>query len=96
MHRVLYDAGVSPFGLVENLEQTLSSCSIDQEAPGRTRVPPLLLAGVESLPFFRGAAGWLAACLGGAVEQVRAGTARLRRRADIAARVARCISQAKA
>ena len=56
--------------------QTLSGWSVDEEALGRTRVPVLLLAGVESPPFFREAAERLAARLGGAVELVDGGTAR--------------------
>jgi pimeloyl-ACP methyl ester carboxylesterase len=67
--------------------QTLSGWSVDEEALGRTRVPMLLLAGAESPPFFREAAEWLAARLGGTVEQVPGGHgASFAPAADIAAR----------
>ena len=77
--------------------QSLSGWRIDEEALGRTRIPVLVLAGVESPPFFREAADWLAARLGGAVEQVPGGHgAPFDHPADIAARVARFVEQAKA
>ena len=77
--------------------QALSGWRIDEEALGRTRVPVLLLAGVESPPFFREAADWLAARLGRAVEQVPGGHgAPFGHPAAIAAQVARFIDQAKA
>ena len=77
--------------------QTLSGWRVDEEALGRTRVPVLLLAGVESPPFFREAAEWLAARLGGAVELVDGGHgAPLDHPADIATRLGRFIAQAKA
>jgi pimeloyl-ACP methyl ester carboxylesterase len=77
--------------------QTLSGWRIDEEALRRTGIPMLLLAGVESPPFFREAADWLAAHLGGTVEQVPGGHgAPFDHAADIAARVARCIAQATA
>jgi pimeloyl-ACP methyl ester carboxylesterase len=77
--------------------QALSGWRIDEEALGRTRVPVLLLAGVESPPFFREAADWLAARLGRAVEQVPGGHgAPFDHPADLAAQVARFIQQAKA
>ena len=77
--------------------QTISGWRVDEEALGRTRVPVLILAGVESPPFFREAADWLAARLGGDVEQVSGGHgAPFDHAADIAARVARFMEQAKA
>ena len=77
--------------------QTLSGWSIDEEMLRRTRVPMLLLAGVESPPFFREAAEWLAARLAGTVEQVPGGHgAPFDHATDIATRVERCIAQAKA
>jgi pimeloyl-ACP methyl ester carboxylesterase len=77
--------------------QSLSGWRIDEEALGRTRVPVLVLAGVDSPPFFREAADWLAARLGGAVEQVPGGHgAPFDHPADLAARVARFIGQASA
>jgi pimeloyl-ACP methyl ester carboxylesterase len=77
--------------------QTLSGWRIDEEALRRTRVPVVVLAGVESPPFFREAADWLTERLGGAVEQVPGGHgAPFDHPADIAARVARCMEQAKA
>lgn len=77
--------------------QTISGWRVDEEALGRTRVPVLILAGVESPPFFREAADWLTERLGGAVEQVPGGHgAPFDHPADIAARVARFIEQAKA
>jgi pimeloyl-ACP methyl ester carboxylesterase len=77
--------------------QTLSGWRIDEEALGRTRVPVLVLAGVDSPPFFREAADWLAARLGGAVEQVPGGHgAPFDHAADIAAQIVRFIERAKA
>jgi pimeloyl-ACP methyl ester carboxylesterase len=77
--------------------QIISGWRVDEEALGRTRVPVLILAGVESPPFFREAADWLAARLGGDVEQVSGGHgAPFDHAADIAARVARFMEQAKA
>jgi pimeloyl-ACP methyl ester carboxylesterase len=77
--------------------QTLSGWRIDEEALGRTRVPVLLLAGVESPPFFREAAQWLSARLGRAVEQAPGGHgAPFDHPTDIAARVARFMEQATA
>jgi pimeloyl-ACP methyl ester carboxylesterase len=77
--------------------QILSGWGVDEEALGRTRVPMLLLAGAESPPFFREAAEWLAARLGGTVEQVPGGHgAPFARAADVAARVARHLAQARA
>jgi pimeloyl-ACP methyl ester carboxylesterase len=77
--------------------QTLSGWRIDEEALGRTRVPVLVLAGVESPPFFREAAAWLAARLGGAVEQVPGGHgAPFDHAAGIAAQVVRFVEQAGA
>jgi pimeloyl-ACP methyl ester carboxylesterase len=75
--------------------QSLSGWSVDEQALGRTRVPALVLAGAESPPFFREAAGWLAARLGGAVEEVPGGHgAPFDHPADTAARVAGFIGQA--
>jgi pimeloyl-ACP methyl ester carboxylesterase len=75
--------------------QRLSGWSVDEQALGRTRVPALVLAGAESPPFFREAAGWLAARLGGAVEEVPGGHgAPFDHPADTAARVTRFIGQA--
>jgi pimeloyl-ACP methyl ester carboxylesterase len=77
--------------------QTLSGWRIDEEALGRTRVPVLVLAGVESPPFFREAADWLVGRLGGAVEQVPGGHgAPFDHPADLAAQVARFIDRANA
>lgn len=77
--------------------QTISGWRVDEEALGRTRVPVLILAGVESPPFFREAADWLTGRLGGAVEQVPGGHgAPFDHPADIAARVARFMEQANA
>jgi pimeloyl-ACP methyl ester carboxylesterase len=77
--------------------QALSGWRIDEEALGRTRVPVLVLAGSTSPPFFREAADWLAARLGGVVEQVPGGHgAPFDHVADTAARVARFIERAAA
>ena len=77
--------------------QTISGWRVDEEALRRTRVPVLILAGVESPPFFREAADWLTERLGSAVEQVPGGHgAPFDHPADIAARVARFMEQAKA
>jgi pimeloyl-ACP methyl ester carboxylesterase len=77
--------------------QTVSGWRVDEEALGRTRVPVLILASVQSPPFFREAADWLAARLGGDVEQVPGGHgAPFDHPADVAARVARFVGQATA
>jgi pimeloyl-ACP methyl ester carboxylesterase len=77
--------------------QTISSWMVDEEALGRTRVPALILAGAESPPFFREASDWLAARLGGAVEQVPGGHgAPFDHAADVAARVTRFTERVQA
>jgi pimeloyl-ACP methyl ester carboxylesterase len=77
--------------------QALSGWRVDEEALGRTRIPVLLLAGVESPPFFKEAADWLAARLGGSVEQLPGGHgAPFDHPADVAAQVARFVEQARA
>ncbi len=77
--------------------QTLSGWRVDEEALGRTRVPVLVLTGVESPSYFREAADWLAARLGATVEQVPGGHgAPFDHAGDVATQVARFIGQAKA
>ena len=77
--------------------QNLSSWNVDQEALRRMRVPVLVLAGVDSPPFFREAARWLTVRLGGAVEQVPGGHgAPFDHPLDVATKLTRFIQRSKA
>jgi pimeloyl-ACP methyl ester carboxylesterase len=77
--------------------QALSGWRPSSEALGRTRVPVLVLAGSLSPPFFKEAADWLAARLGGTAEQVPGGHgAPFDHPADLAAQVVRFIERASA